>query len=294
MTVMVREAAKSKLIERLKEISRGAPAPLGFGRPHEVALPALLLVAVLPRNDSTLAEAAARAGADAVVLRICGAATDLLGETGDLSAEAPQIKETLAAVGGTAIVGLIVGSSGHLTAEALQETEGLGVDFVAAYPHLTPANFLELKGVGRLAILDQQGGQLARGINDLPIQSALVRIGRPPDSPPEMTVLDVALSRAAADAIHRPIIAFPSWTLAPGDLEVLRDAGVEGVALVGPSPDADAATIEAGVRTYREKVLQLGKPKGRRVALTNGPVILPKAVPAAAAAEEDDDTDEDE
>lgn len=293
MSVMEREATKSKLIERLKEISRGAPSPIGFGRAQQVAVPALLLVAVLPRNEPSLAEAAIRSGADAVALRIYGAATDLLQEAGDLSAEEARIKDTLAAVAGNAIVGLIIGSNGRVTPEDVSKSESLGLDFVAAYPQFTPANFLELSEVGRLAIIDQQGGQLARGINDLPIQSALVRIGRPNESPPEMTVLDVALSRAAADAIHRPILAFPSWKLAPSDLEVLRDAGVEGVALVGPAPDADVAAIEAGVRTYHEKVVQLGRPKGRRVALTNVPVALPKAAPAAAE-EGDDDEDEDD
>lgn len=292
MSVMVHEATKSKLINRLKEISRGAPAPLGFGRAREATVPAMLLVAVLPRNDPSLAVAAAGAGADAVAVRICGAGTDLLAETGDLGAEEQRIKDTVAAVGDSAIVGLILGSNGHVSAEDLCAVEGTGIDFIAAYPQFTPASFLELSEVGRLAILDQHGGQLARGINDLPIQSALVRIGRPPESPPEMTVLDVALCRGAADGIHRPIIAFPSWKLSPSDLEVLRDAGVEGVALVGPVPDADAAAIEAGVKTYREKVVQLGKPKGRRVALTSVPVTLPRAATPAAEEEGDDEDDE--
>ncbi len=294
MSVVVRDAVKSKLIERLKAISRGAPAPIGFGRTREAAVPAMLLVAILPRNEPALALAAARSGAGAVALRICGAGTDLLAETGDLSAEEQRIKETLATVGDSAIVGLIVGSNGHVSVDDLRRAESLGVDFLATYPQFTPAGFLELSEVGRLAILDQHGGQLARGINDLPIQSALVRIGRPSESPPEMTVLDVALSRGAADAIHRPIIAFPSWKLAPTDLEVLRDAGVEGVALVGPRPDADEAAIEDEVTVYRDKIAQLGKPKGRQVALTSVPVVLPRAAAPAAGGEEDDEDDEEE
>lgn len=293
MSVSVRELTKSKLIERLREISRGAPAPIGFGRAPTVSVPALLLMAVIPRNEPALAVAAVQGGADAVALRICGAATDLLGETRDLAAEEQPIKETIAAVGNSAIIGLIIGSNGHVSREDLDKIDHLGVDFVAAYPHLTPASFLELAEVGRLAILDQQGGQLARGINDLPIDSALVRIGRPSDSPPEMTVLDVALCRAAADAIHRPIVAFPSWTPVPADLEVLRDAGVEGMALVGPRPDASAQTIQETVRSFRTKVEQLGKPRGRRVALKAAPLV-PKVAPATAEAEDDEGDDDDE
>jgi hypothetical protein len=285
---------KSKLIERLRQISRGAPAPIGFGRTSETVAPALLLVAVLPRNELPLAEAAISAGADVVVYRICGATTEFLGETGDLAKEEPAIKEAIAAIGDRAVVGLIVGSNGTLGAGDLPKLANIGVDFIAAYPHLTPAGFLELSDVGRVAILDQAGGQTSRGINDLSIQAALIRIERPADSPPEMTVLDVAANRAAADAIHRPIIAFPTWTVQPGDLDALKNAGIEAVALVGPAPDADAEKVSLLVTPYRDGVKRLGKPSGRRVALTEPAVIIPRAAAVGGGDDEEPDEDDDE
>ncbi|HUX88452.1 MAG TPA: hypothetical protein VMW65_15730 [Chloroflexota bacterium] len=284
---------KSKLIDRLRQISKGAPAPIGFGRAPEVTTAALLLVAVLPRNEPALAVAAINAGADAVALRVCGATTDLLTETGDVTAEESAIKEVVKEVGDSAIIGVIVGSNGSLTPKDLRQLDGIGVDFLAGYPHLVPATFLELSQVGRLAILDQQSGGVARGINDLSLQSALVRINRANDSPPFMTIADVAGSRAAADAIHRPIIAFPSWELATDDLEVLRDAGIEGVALVGPKPDADESAIAEFVQKYRDVVKKLGKPTGRLNALTEAPAILPRAA-SSHPSEEDEDPDEDD
>ena len=287
-----RDQNKSKLIERLRQISRGAASPIGFGRAPEVNVPALMLVAVLPRNDAGLAIAAVRGGADVIALRICGAGTDLLQETGSLESEEAHLKEILDAVGDKAIVGLIIGSNGSLSSAEVQKTERLGVDFVAAYPHLIPAIFLELADIGRLAILDQQGGTLARGINDLSIQSAIVRIGRTSESPPQMTVADVANNRAAADTVHRPIIAFPSWDLSPSDLEVLRDAGIEGVALVGPKPDADETAVEALTRRYRETASKLGKPTGRRAALSEAPPILPRVTPSIGQDDEGPDEDE--
>lgn len=282
---------KSKLIERLRQISRGAPAPIGFGRTSESTVPCMLLVAVLPRNELALAEAAVSGGADVVVFRINGAGTEFLAETGDLEKEGEAIKEAKAALGNRAVVGLIVGSNGNLSPNEVPKVAGLGLDFVAAYPHLTPANFLEVGEIGRVAILDQQGGQVSRGINDLSIQAALLRIDRPSDSPPEMTVLDVATYRGAADVIHRPIIVFPTWTMTPGDLEVLKNAGIEAVALVGPAPDADAEKVGGLVSPYRETVNRLGKPTGRRVALSEPAVILPRA---AALADEDGDEEPEE
>jgi len=216
----------------------------------------------------------------------------LLHETGDLAAEETAIREIQKVVGDQAIVGLIIGSNGTVAPSELRKLDRLGVDYLAAYPHLISATFLELSDVGRLAVLDQQSGSLARGINDLSLQSAFVRINRPSDSPTFMTIADVAGNRAAADAIHRPIIAFPSWDLAPDDLEVLRDAGIEGVALVGPKPDADVDAVEQYIRPFRDVVKKLGKPAGRRAALTEAPPILPRVAPRVS--DEDEEPDEDE
>jgi hypothetical protein len=286
------DTSKSKLVERLRQISRGAPAPLGFGRAVETTARAIFLLAVLPRNERELAEAAVRAGADAVALRLCGAGTDLLKETGDLAAEMAAIQETVAALRDRSVVGLVVGSNGAVDQDELPKLGSLGVDFIASYPHLTPAGFLELADVGRVAILDQQGGVAARGINDLSIQAVLLRTDRPGDSPAAMTVLDVATCRSAADVIHRPIVAFPSWKVSSQDIEILKNAGIEGIALVGPEPDAAAEAVEASIRPYAEIVARLGRPVGRRVALSEPQVILPRA--AANVADDGEEPDGDD
>ena len=291
MPSQVGDGAKSKLIERLRQTSRGGSSPLGFGRVAESSIPALVLLAVLPRNDLALAEAAVSAGADAIALRLCGAGTELLKETGDYAVEEQNIRDIVAAVGSRVIVGLVVGSNGNVTPMQLSGLGKLGSDFVAAYPHLMPAQFLELHDVGRLAIVDQQGGNAARGINELSIQAVLVRTERPPDSPPDMTVLDVASVRGATDGIHRPILAFPSWKIIPQDLEILKNCGIEGVALVGPEPDATAELLESTIRPYRDIVKKLGKPVGRRSALSEPAVILSRIVQVAdeSGGESDED-----
>ncbi len=294
MPTKAADESKSKLIERLRLTSRGAPSPIGFGRVAEVGPRAMFLLAVLPRNDQALAEAAIRAGADAVALRVCGAGTELLKETGDLAAEETVIRDTVAALRDRGIVGLVIGSNGSVSPADLTKVAEIGVDFVAAYPHLTPAHFLELTDTGRVAIVDQQGGGVARGINDLSIQAVLLRTERPGDSPSAMTVLDVATFRAAADGIHRPIVAFPSWKVSPDDVEILKNAGIEGIALVGPDPEATPETIAATVRPFTEVVGRLGKPMGRRVALAEPSVILPRvAAPVAGDEAEEGEEDDD-
>lgn len=291
MPTKATDSSKSKLVERLRLTSRGAPSPIGFGRVAGVSPRALTLLAVLPRNERDLAEAAVRAGADAVALRICGAGTELLKETGDLSAEAAVIREIVSELRDRAIVGIVIGSNGNVSAEDIKSVGEVGADFVAAYPHLTPATFLELDETGRVAIVDQQGGGAARGINDLSVQAVLLRTERPGDSPPFMTVLDVAMFRAAGDGIHRPIVVFPSWKVSPDDLEIVKNAGIEGIALVGPEPDATPETVEATIRPYSDVVGRLGKPLGRRVALAEPSVVLPR-VAAPLADDEGEEADE--
>jgi hypothetical protein len=273
MPTKAADGTKSKLVERLRLTSRGAPAPLGFGRVAEVSTRALLLLAVLPRNDRALADAAIRAGADAVALRVCGAGTELLKETGDVAAEEMAIRDIVTALRGKTIVGLIVGSNGSISPDDLAKVAEFGVDFVAAYPHLTPARFLEVGDIGRVAVL--------------------LRTERPGDSPTGMTVLDVAAFRGAADAIHRPIVAFPSWKVSPDDVEILKNAGIEGLALVGPDPEATPEGLEAVVRPFSEIVTRVGKPVGRRVALAEPSAILPRvASPSEESDGEQDDEDD--
>ena len=108
MPTQAEDTFKSKLIERLRATSRGAPSTIGFGRVSESSVPAVLLLAVLPRNEVALAEAAVTAGADAVAMRLCGAGTELLKETGDLAAEEQAIKDTVAAVASRSIVGIVI------------------------------------------------------------------------------------------------------------------------------------------------------------------------------------------
>src|SRR5437867_3179495 len=99
MATKAPEAFKSRLVERLRLISRGVSSPIGFSRVSESAPPALMLVAVLPRNEVALAQAAIRAGATAVTFRVNGAQTDLLKETGDVAQEKAAIEEAIAAIG---------------------------------------------------------------------------------------------------------------------------------------------------------------------------------------------------
>ena len=66
----IQESTSSKLIAKLREISRGAVSPFGFGRAAAQQVPSLLILVSLPCNDAELARAAVAAGADGLVCHI--------------------------------------------------------------------------------------------------------------------------------------------------------------------------------------------------------------------------------
>ena len=66
-----KESTSSRLVARLREISRGAPLPFGFvGRAQPRQTSAMILIASLSRNDSAMVEAAVAGGADAVLAHL--------------------------------------------------------------------------------------------------------------------------------------------------------------------------------------------------------------------------------
>jgi cell division protein FtsZ len=71
----------------------------------------------------------------------------------------------------------------------------------------------------------------------------------------------------------------------------MANCGIEGVALVGPEPDASAELVESTIRPFRDVVKKLGRPVGRRSALSEPAVILSRVVqaPGDTGSEPDED-----
>ena len=66
-----KQSTSSRLVARLRDISKGTPQPLGFvGRAQSSSAPAMLLVASLSKNEPALVTAAIEAGADAVLAHL--------------------------------------------------------------------------------------------------------------------------------------------------------------------------------------------------------------------------------
>lgn len=275
------DKTSSRLVARLREITRGSSAPLGFGRAPAKKQPALLLIVYGALDEAELLRAAAGAGADAIVGRISSATVDL---SGDVAA--------LLTVAGSTPLGIEL--LGTLDASQLGGLGSRGIDFVAFEPHLTADDVLEMPNIGRLArlVVDHEGSIL-RGLNDLPVDAIEVELDRPEGSINRLTVHDIADLRQIVDAIRRPVVFIAPAGFSPGDLKRLRDMGVEAVALDASGLGTDPATVGGRVAALRAAVDGLGPSIGRGRMHEGRRVFLPtmRAEVEAGSDEEDDDDD---
>ena len=274
------DRTSSRLVARLREITRGAATPLGFGRAPAKKQPSLLLIVYGTPDESDLLRAAASAGADAIVGRIDDAATDLTAAVVNLQTSA-----------GSVPLGIeIVGS---LDASQLGSLAVKGVDFVAFEPHRTADDVLEIAEIGRIArlILDHHGSIL-RGLNDLPVDAIEIEVDRPSGSINRLTVYDIADLRQVVDAIRRPVIFIAPAGFSPGDLKRLREMGVEAVALDAHGLGEDVATVSGRVSALRAAIDALGPSIGRGRTHEGRRVFLPTMRTEEPAGDEEEDDDE--
>ena len=276
------DRTSSRLVARLREISRGSAAPLGFGRAPTKKQPALLLVIYGTPSEAALLGAAAGAGADVIVGRLDAAQADV----------AQGIAALESAAAGRPL-GIEV--MGALDADQLRAVTGKGVDFVAFEPHLAAVDVLDVPELGRLArlILDHQGSIL-RGLNDLPVDAIEVELDRPKGSASRLTVHDVADLRQVIDAIRRPVVFIAPAGFRPADLKPLRAMGVEALALDAGGLGESSEIVTQRVGELRSAIDALGPPIGRGRLHEGRQVFLPAAhAEEGGDGEDDDDADDD-
>lgn len=278
----------SRFIERLREVSRGPVGRIGFGTTQPKQPPSLLLVARLPRNEAALAEAAAQAGADAVIASVLGPGPGEM-TFGSLAEERKAIAAIVKAVGQTP-VGVAVGPSGDVDARDFDALAELGVDFVSIHPHRAPVQLLQTERLGRVMRLDSHyaSGPL-RGLNEIEVHAFEIVPERPEGSIEDLSLHDLAAYRQLADSARRPILCAVEKVPGEGVLSALRSLGVEAVVCSFPA-DVEAATLEKETASLRKAVDSLGAPIGRGLALGEATVVLPR-IGARPLEEEDEDDD---
>jgi hypothetical protein len=218
----------SRLRDRIRDIARRRPQPLGFAavRGNEARTRQLLVIA--EADDSATTARAAAAGADAVIF------------TGSLDRLADSVGQA-----GSAVIGARVDSA---TAEDAAALSSAGGDFLVCGDEHTEA----------AAMLDQKLGYVL--VAPVPLAPALqtphtdedaLRLLRPldldglimPALPERMTVRQQLHARRLSELARKPIFVRIENAVSATALELWRDAGV--VAVVTPTDNVAAIVAAA-------------------------------------------------
>ncbi|MDO8670218.1 MAG: hypothetical protein Q7O66_02165 [Dehalococcoidia bacterium] len=258
----------TKLVDKLRKISMGETHRMGFGNVQAAAakIPAIAIIASIPRPDVGLAQMALASEADAILIQVS-----------DLSSESLLLQETVKAAGdspcGVRLAAPLLEDVGKLTAA--------GADFLVLEAQTAPSSILSKEEIGRVIAIDPYlEDSLLRAIDRLAIDAVILELKQGNEE--FLTVREFLACRRIVDMVRKPLILVVSPKLSTEDLVSIRDLGIESllVDFVGPSSQALMSRLRAAIA---------GLPP-RRKAKESRDVMLPRqAFPSKASEPEDDE-----
>jgi hypothetical protein len=224
----------SKLANLLRRISRSEPAPLGFaalaGRTKN---PEMLIAVAIDGLDQTAAEAAAKGGADFLLL-----------DGGDLDSDSEKIQAITATL--EVPCGLRVTKP---SADAGTTARAAGLDYLRIEGDDTPASALLEEEVGYvLAVNNDASDTYLRILESMPFDALF---GGKADHP--FTIRRQLELRRISGFAHKPLILDASDDLSSQDLECLRDSGVAALLLAGDAMAKRIASARSAIDAMRPR-----------------------------------------
>ena len=259
----------SKFLDRLDKINRGTPASLGFGVPVRAEkVPSMALLATLtePAKSAEAASVLARIGADGVLIE-------------GMSIE--DVLEGLAQSLDNVPWGLRVH---ELKGEDVNSYREKGCDFLAFGPENALLGALEDENTGYLlCIPPDMDERYLRAIEDLPVDAALLVMK---SVEPPITLQHLITISSVRGAFSKYLLLEIPGTLTTGELEGLRDIGVDGLVV-----DATALSAEE-LERLKHRLFTL--PRRLRARPSKPRAILPSTTytPADAPSHEEDEEEE--
>ena len=238
-----------KFVEKLQQVTQGNGGSVGFvglaraqGQTR-APRPAALLVS-LDMADAASAEAAAKQGADAIIV-------------GGWRPGANAGKLTAALEPSGVLWGVEYALEGAYSEGALKQAKDAGASF-AVLRSSSPAHAL-FEEVDALDLVmevdlpqDDLGLVLLRAENFLPAQAALVRAQLSPSSLAKLTVADYARLRLACEVLRFPTLLTLAGAPDADHVRTLVRLGVSGLVL--PGAGVGAEKLGAQVKALREQL----------------------------------------
>lgn len=249
----------SKLIDKLKQVSKTEPPPIGFMR-VQASLPKakILLIADVPQTDIAKV-AVSVAGADAGLIRIS-----------NLKSVAKVINDA---------VQTVPGIPWGVWLKEVDETGELdkAADFIVFSP-AAPLGAFKGEDNGKILEIEPALGEgLLIGINELPLNAVLINN----ESASQLTWHDLMLFRRTARFLNKPLLVTAPAGVSGNELKALWEAGVDGIVV-------QASTGK--IKDLRQLIDSLSFPLPRKQAKREA--LLPHIVEAGEPKEEEEEEGE--
>ncbi len=254
----------SKLVSRIEKISRGSPAPIGFGAASRAAhIPAMALIGLLSQNPVEEASRLASHNPDGAILENGAADADLAALADALGATPWGVK--VVELDGDTADGLVrkgcdffLVDAANATVEAAKDERA---DLILSLPNGANDGFL-------------------RALEDLPIGATFITLAV--DAPLTLqSLIDVSSMRTMFD---KYLLAQVSSDLSVRELESLRDVGVDAVVI-----DVAAAS-EDSLKAMKQRLMDL--PRQRKPRSERASAVIPSGMPGGNTTQPDYDDDD--
>ena len=255
----------SKFLDRMERINRGPTSTMGFGAAaRSEKLPSLALVGALSDPAKSAKGASVLAGIDADGALIEGHTN------GSLTKLAKALKNV---PWGVRVEGL--------QQEQASRYRERGCDFLAFPPERALLGALEDSDTGYLlCVQPDMDERLLRAIEDLPIDAVLLPMA---SVEPPLTVQHLITIGSVRGAFSKYLLLEVAGVLSAGELEALRDMGVDGLVV-----DATALSSKE-LEGLKERLLAI--PRRQSTGAGRPSAILPTSAhtPSGPSSSEDDD-----
>lgn len=257
----------AKLIERLHELGRSEPAPIGFGRPvKKKRKPALLVIGEATSGQiKSLISKGTIEHLDALLL-----------------ASTPSEKDAKAL--GDVLWGIRLSGASGVDEKGLDELKESGCDFILVESESTPAIVLRDDGMARgkelpLDITERQ----ARVLDDLPFDFLILKYDVKPE---KLSIADLLEFQAAVSMVGKHIVLQVSELPSESELALLRDMPIDAVMVpAGGLSAAQGKSIREAIDAIEPR-----KPRGHG----DEPVIAQSGQSVVDAEGNDDGFDDDD
>lgn len=213
------------------------------------------LVVSLPANDPALAEAALKAGADAVKvhLNVLHAASGNL--FGDLDRNRAFLTR-LIQMAGNKPVGLVPGGADAFISEAERtELEDMGVDFISCYAEHLPAFMLKSPTLTKMVALHDSYNEILSAVKDSEINVVEASIMKTSAYGKPLTFFDILEYRKICQAVSQPVLVPTQKAVLPEEVFALKNAGCKAV-MIGANVmrDQSAQAVYEATGAFRKAV----------------------------------------